>query len=209
MAEKKYLDDYGLEEVAWNVNKRLKAVTVMPENPTDNMARLFMGDNGTYLRGHVYQYANGAWADVTDTVMAYYHSRVYDGTTQEWGTKSVAEKIKYDYANFSDDEIASGDTLWVDGEYCKVRRKNGIVFCQVYKNAAVTLSNMWVEVAKVPAEFAPANEFNVSGVDNQHDVPISLRLRTTGAIEAFRNPNYSTESYTTSSITGTVVYTED
>lgn len=53
---KKYLDKTGLQEVASNVNTRLKTVTVMPEKADEGAIRLFVGaSTESFEKGHTYQ----------------------------------------------------------------------------------------------------------------------------------------------------------
>ena len=71
MAEKKYLDDVGLDEVAQHVNRRLKVVDVMPVSANNGAVRLYSGaDDDPFLQGHIYKYENNAWVDITGTAEA-------------------------------------------------------------------------------------------------------------------------------------------
>lgn len=67
MAERKYLDEVGLQTVANNVNTRLKTVTTMPSSATNGAVRLYVGNTGTYIKGHTYQYNSTSeeWNDIT------------------------------------------------------------------------------------------------------------------------------------------------
>lgn len=69
MAEKKYLDYTGLQNVAGHVNTRLKTVTTMPVSADNGAVRLYVGTTGTYVQGHTYQYntSTSAWVDITPT----------------------------------------------------------------------------------------------------------------------------------------------
>lgn len=100
MAEKKYLNEVGLAEVATHVNTRLKTVTTIPVSADDGAVRLYVGTtNNNYTKGHVYQYdlANTTWKDITN------FSIIFTGTTAEWNALSLVEKQVYDICNITDD----------------------------------------------------------------------------------------------------------
>lgn len=68
MAEKKYLDEIGLQDVAGHVNTRLKTVTTMPASANNGAVRLYVGTtDSTYTQGHIYQYSTtqSKWVDIT------------------------------------------------------------------------------------------------------------------------------------------------
>ena len=68
MAEKKYLNDVGLADVANHVNTRLKTVTTMPVSADDGAVRLYIGTtDSNYIKGHTYQYSTSEtkWIDIT------------------------------------------------------------------------------------------------------------------------------------------------
>ena len=67
MAEKKYLDQNGLQDVASHVNTRLKTVTTMPVSADNGAIRLYVGTTDTYIQGHTYKYdsGNSEWVDIT------------------------------------------------------------------------------------------------------------------------------------------------
>ena len=70
MAEKKYLNDVGLADVASHVNTRLKTVTTIPVSADDGAVRLYIGaTDSTYTKGHTYQYnsSTSTWVDITPT----------------------------------------------------------------------------------------------------------------------------------------------
>ncbi len=68
MAEKKYLDYTGLQDVAGKVNTRLKTVTSMPVTASADAVRLYVGTTTVnYKKGHVYQWQSTQWVDITDT----------------------------------------------------------------------------------------------------------------------------------------------
>ena len=70
MAEKKYLDEIGLQDVAGHVNTRLKTVTTMPASANNGAVRLYVGaTDSTYTQGHTYQYSTtqSKWIDITPT----------------------------------------------------------------------------------------------------------------------------------------------
>ena len=57
MADRKYLNEVGLAEVADHVNKRLKVVSVMPISADDKAVRLYIGETtASYIKGGIYQY---------------------------------------------------------------------------------------------------------------------------------------------------------
>lgn len=51
----KYLNEDGLQVVADKINTRLKTVTEMPLSANDGAVRLYIGTDGTYLKGHIYK----------------------------------------------------------------------------------------------------------------------------------------------------------
>ena len=68
MAEKKYLNDVGLADVANHVNTRLKTVTTIPISADNGAVRLYIGaTDSTYTKGHTYQYnsSTSTWVDIT------------------------------------------------------------------------------------------------------------------------------------------------
>lgn len=67
MSTKQFLDYSGLQEVAGNVNTRLKTVSVMPVSASDGAIRLYVGETGEFTKGHIYQYSeeNTRWVDIT------------------------------------------------------------------------------------------------------------------------------------------------
>lgn len=70
MAEKKYLDEVGLQDVASHVNTRLKTVTSIPVSADNGAVRLYVGTTtATYIQGHIYQYdsVNSEWVDITSS----------------------------------------------------------------------------------------------------------------------------------------------
>lgn len=70
MAEKKYLDLNGLNDVASYVNTRLKTVTTMPVSADNGAVRLYVGvTDSNYTQGHIYQYSSTSseWVDITPT----------------------------------------------------------------------------------------------------------------------------------------------
>ena len=70
MAEKKYLDQEGLNVIAKHVKARLKAVMEMPSAAKDESC-VYMGESSSeYIKGHIYQAVAGEgdtfiWKDVT------------------------------------------------------------------------------------------------------------------------------------------------
>lgn len=59
MAQKKYLDQDGLAEVASYVNSRLKTVTEMPSSASNEAVRLYIGETTSdFTKGHIYQAFN-------------------------------------------------------------------------------------------------------------------------------------------------------
>lgn len=57
MSIKQFLDYSGLQEVAGNVNTRLKTVAVMPASANNGAVRLYVGEtNANYTKGHIYKY---------------------------------------------------------------------------------------------------------------------------------------------------------
>lgn len=55
MADKKYLNEEGLAEVAVHINRRLKVVSVMPVSASDGAVRLYTGTTDTnFISGHIY-----------------------------------------------------------------------------------------------------------------------------------------------------------
>lgn len=68
MADKKYLDLEGLQDVAGKVNVRLKTVDTMPVSANNGAVRLYTGaTTGTYTKGRIYQYqtSTASWIDIT------------------------------------------------------------------------------------------------------------------------------------------------
>ena len=98
MAEKKYLDYNGLQDVAGHVNTRLKTVTSMPVSADNGAVRLYVGvTTNTYTQGHIYQYSttSSAWVDITDNSLDDLNNvditsptngqvLTYNSTTGEW-----------------------------------------------------------------------------------------------------------------------------
>ena len=87
MAEKKYLDYTGLQDVAGHVNTRLKTVTTIPASADNGAVRLYVGvTTPTYIKGHIYQYSttDSQWNDIT-------------------GSSSSSQNVVEGYFNSSDD----------------------------------------------------------------------------------------------------------
>ena len=61
----KYLNEDGLQVVADKINTRLKTVTEMPLTANDGAIRLYVGTDGTYLKGHIYKMVSGVWTDIS------------------------------------------------------------------------------------------------------------------------------------------------
>lgn len=102
-----------------------------------------------------------------------------------------------------------GDTGWVEGTNCKVRKINGIVYLSVSKIDTTSLSNQAATVAVIPEGFRPNEE--ISGAfltDNQHDCPLNSRIRPNGDVWTWANQAYNT-SYSSASIYGYFSYTPD
>ena len=120
MAEKKYLDQVGLQDVATHVNTRLKTVTTIPVSADNGAVRLYVGTTtATYIRGHIYQYnsTDSEWVDITNSYTAgngininenneiSADTVIFTGTQAEWDALTTAQKQIYDICNITDDDI--------------------------------------------------------------------------------------------------------
>ena len=119
MAEKKYLNLEGLQDVANHVNTRLKTVTTIPVSADNGAVRLYVGETtSTYTKGHIYQYnsTDSEWVDITGSAdytagngiditdnEISVETNIFTGTTAEWNTLSLVEKQAYDICNITDD----------------------------------------------------------------------------------------------------------
>ena len=94
MAEKHYLDEEGLEQVAGHVNSRLKTVTTMPVSANEGAVRLYVGTtDNTYTKGHTYQYQTNAWVDISGSGASVASEVSYDNTTSELSATNVQDAI--------------------------------------------------------------------------------------------------------------------
>ena len=98
MANKKYLDQTGLAEVAGYVNSRLKTVTTMPVTANDKAVRLYVGeDTENYLKGHTYE------ASTTGYFAWRYESA--PGVFSTYYTLSAKPKVGDDVYSYLNDEF--------------------------------------------------------------------------------------------------------
>lgn len=127
MAEKKYLDYNGLQDVAGHVNTRLKTVTSIPVSADNGAVRLYVGTTtDTYIRGHIYQYnsTDSEWVDITNSYTAgnginienneiSADTVIFTGTQEEWDALTTAQKQQYDICNITDDmdDFEGGTTV--------------------------------------------------------------------------------------------------
>ena len=120
MAEKKYLDEIGLQDVASHVNTRLKTVTSIPVSADNGAVRLYVGTTtATYIQGHIYQYnsTDSEWVDITSSGQYIAgnginidanneistETVIFTGTQEEWDALTTAEKQIYNICNITDD----------------------------------------------------------------------------------------------------------
>lgn len=122
MAEKKYLNLEGLQDVAGHVNTRLKTVTTIPASADDGAVRLYVGETGvTYKKGHIYQYnsTDSEWVDITgssqytagngiditnDEISV--ETYIFTGTQAQWNALTTEQKQEYQICNITDDGSA-------------------------------------------------------------------------------------------------------
>ena len=131
MAEKKYLNLEGLQDVANHVNTRLKTVTTIPASADDGAVRLYVGETGvTYKKGHIYQYnatdlewiditssseyTAGNGIDITDNEISV-ETYIFTGTQAQWDALTTDQKKEYDICNITDD-ASSDDEIYTKSE---------------------------------------------------------------------------------------------
>jgi hypothetical protein len=117
---KTYLDKTGLQEVATNVNTRLKTVTVMPEKAKEDAIRLYVGENtSTFLKGHTYQMTK------TEKQLLQFNSDVYtyfmteDGEVTQTPPASfvtIVEEVPYT------DSTTGAELVYMAGNNALVQR---------------------------------------------------------------------------------------
>ena len=138
MAEKKYLNYEGLQDVAGHVNTRLKTVTSIPVSADNGAIRLYVGTTtDTYIRGHIYQYnsTDSEWVDITSLGQYIQYSTMptasadivnkivqYTGTTNQNYTngyfyKCVLSGSNYIWTNINVQAGGSGSDNIVNGYF--------------------------------------------------------------------------------------------
>lgn len=139
MAEKKYLDYNGLQDVAGHVNTRLKTVTSIPVSADNGAVRLYVGTTtDTYIRGHIYQYnsTDSEWVDITSSGQYIQYSTMptasadivnkivqYTGTTNQNYTngyfyKCVLSNNNYIWENVPVQDGSNMPFSIVNGQWC-------------------------------------------------------------------------------------------
>lgn len=207
MAEKKYLNEVGLAEVATHVNTRLKTVTTIPVSADDGAVRLYVGTtNDNYTKGHVYQYdlANTTWKDITN------FSIIFTGTTAEWNALSLVEKQAYDICNITDD--VSENNYYTESEVDALLNEklsyadNGIL------GAKNLLSYPFEETTKTVSSitFTDMGDGTIKIDGNKTDGTVSVfrySTRTNGSFTLPAGKYKLSKNITTQGISLTIAYT--
>ena len=125
----KYLNEDGLQVVADKINTRLKTVTEMPSTANDGAVRLYIGTDGTYLKGHIYKmvsnlyhmwrvssrivYTKGRTPSVGDIIYNW-DGTVYtdsgDTVVEVNGTEFITSSNGMTYGNYG----TQGEENWTD-----------------------------------------------------------------------------------------------
>ena len=172
----KYLNENGLQVVADKINTRLKTVTEMPSTANDGAVRLYVGTDGTYLKGHIYKYNNETYhCYISDEEGGFYYhfyikeievgATVYGRGSPDWFQK--ADSISELTSDFS--EIGA-DTLTITAASpSSITVSNNGALVVASRSSDDDLSNIgWTDITAgggtVDLNFDPTSQNAQSGI---------------------------------------------
>lgn len=144
MAEKKYLNLEGLQDVANHVNTRLKTVTTIPASADDGAVRLYVGEtSSTYTKGHIYQYnvTDLEWVDITGSSV--------DSHNVIEGYFNSTDNLFYEESTYTTPIIGASNVIYISLDTDLLYRYNGSIFIRVNE---ITIDNTLSDTSENPVQ---------------------------------------------------------